>query len=146
MSSYYTPLDHFTLLPALMLALFGCAILLFDFLVFHRPEHRKWLLVATLVGLAMTAIALLRQELFLSNSGQQQVLGFGGSLILDRFALFFNWMFLAATALVALISYRVLQVEREPMGEYFGLLLLANCGMYFLAAGAELITLVMGLE
>ncbi len=30
--SFYTATDHFTIIPAVMLALFGCAILLFDFL------------------------------------------------------------------------------------------------------------------
>ena len=29
--SFYTSTDHFTIVPAIMLALFGCAILLFDF-------------------------------------------------------------------------------------------------------------------
>ena len=28
-----------------MLALFGCAILLFDFLIFPDPRQRKWLLI-----------------------------------------------------------------------------------------------------
>ena len=29
MSQFYTQLDHFALMPAIILALFGCAILLF---------------------------------------------------------------------------------------------------------------------
>ena len=36
MSQFYTATDHFVLMPAIMLALFGCAILLFDFLDLPR--------------------------------------------------------------------------------------------------------------
>ena len=41
MNQFYTSTDHFVLVPAIMLALFGCAILLFDFLVFPDPQQRK---------------------------------------------------------------------------------------------------------
>ena len=41
MGQFYTSTDHFVLLPAIMLALFGCAILLFDFLIFPDPRQRK---------------------------------------------------------------------------------------------------------
>jgi len=41
---YYTSGDHFTIAPAIMLALFGCAILLFDFFPFL--SRRKDLLPA----------------------------------------------------------------------------------------------------
>ena len=37
LSQFYTTTDHFTIIPAIMLALFGCAILLFDFIVLSRP-------------------------------------------------------------------------------------------------------------
>jgi NADH-quinone oxidoreductase subunit N len=45
-----------------------------------------------------------------------------------------------------LISYKYLEVEGEHHGEYYGLILLANCGMFFLATGTDLITLFIGLE
>ncbi len=50
MSQYYTATDHFVLVPAIMLALFGCAILLFDFWVFPDPKQRKWLLAFLALG------------------------------------------------------------------------------------------------
>jgi NADH-quinone oxidoreductase subunit N len=145
MSQFYTATDHFVLLPALMLVMFGCFVLLFDFLL--RPsEQRKWLLILTLIGLACTGAALLKQQHALGDQNLNEIVAFGGSLVVDRFALFFNWMFLAASAIVALISYRMLQIEREPMGEFYGLLLLANSGMFFLATGIDMITLAIGLE
>ena len=146
MSQYYTATDHFVLLPALMLALFGCAVLVFDFLLFRHAKDRKWLVAFTFIGLGFAGAALFRQHVALAESGQREIIAFGGSLIVDRFSLFFNWMFLAATAIVAMFSFRYLQVEREPLGEYYGLLLLANCGMFFLATGVDLITIITGLE
>src|SRR4051812_41850237 len=130
MSQYYTATDHFVLLPALMLALFGCAVLIFDFLLFKQRSTRKWLVVFTFAGIAFTGAALFRQHTALLESGQREIIAFGGSLVIDRFTLFFNWMFLAATAVVALFSYKVLEIERSPIGEFYGLMLLANCGMF----------------
>ena len=145
MSQYYTATDHFVLLPALMLAMFGCFVLLFDFL-FRPTEQRKWLLILTLAGIACTGAAVFKQQLVLDQQQLDEITAFGGTLVIDRFAIFFNWMFLAASAVVALISYRILQVDRDPMGEFYGLLLLANSGMFFLATGVDLITLAVGLE
>ena len=146
MSAYYTATDHFVLLPAIMLALFGCAVLMFDFWVFPNPKQRKWLLLFVVLGLAFTGMALWRQQEFLSTSGMAELTAFQGSLTIDGFALFFNWVFLAASLIVALVSYKYLEIEGEHHGEYYGLILLAQCGMYFLAAGTDLVTLFVGLE
>jgi NADH-quinone oxidoreductase subunit N len=145
MGQYYTATDNFVLLPALMLALFGCAVLIFDFL-FKEGRYRPLIVGFTFIGLAFTAAALFRQHYELVVSGQREIVAFGGTLVVDRFALFFNWLFLIATAIVAMFSYRVIRIERAPVGEYYGLLLLANCGMYFLATGIDLVTIATGLE
>jgi NADH-quinone oxidoreductase subunit N len=44
------------------------------------------------------------------------------------------------------VSYKYLEVSGEHHGEYYALLLFAQCGMYFLATGADLVTLFVGLE
>jgi NADH-quinone oxidoreductase subunit N len=146
MSQFYTSTDHFVLLPALMLALFGCAVLLFDFWVFPEPRQRKWLLLFVALAEVFTGIALWRQSAFLAAQGGGSLQAFQGSLTIDGFAIFFNWLFLAITLLVGLISYQYLETENEHRGEYYGLLLLAQCGMYFLAAGTDLVTIFVGLE
>jgi NADH-quinone oxidoreductase subunit N len=146
MSPYYTATDHFVVMPALMLALFGCTVLLFDFFVMQSESRRRALLSLTFIGLAFTGWALFRQYLFLEQSGLRELTAFGGSLVVDRFALFFNWMFLATSAIVALVSYRMLEIDHEPFGEFYGLLLLAQAGMFFLATGMDLITIAIGLE
>jgi NADH-quinone oxidoreductase subunit N len=71
---------------------------------------------------------------------------FHGALTIDAFGLFFNWLFLLTAGLVALISYRYLEIEQEHQGEYYGLVLMAQAGAYFLAVGTELITIFVGLE
>lgn len=146
MSAYYTATDHFVLLPAIMLALFGCAVLIFDFWVFPGAKQRKWLLLFVMLGLVFTGMALWRQHDYLRTSGLPELTAFQGSLTIDGFALFFNWIFLASSLIVALVSYKYLEIEGEHHGEYYGLILLAQCGMYFLAAGTDLVTLFVGLE
>lgn len=146
MSQYYTSLDHFTLVPAIMLALFGCAVLLFDFLLAPGPRYRRWLLLFVVIGLAFTGMGLYRQQIYLTDQGLTHFSAFRGALTIDGLALFFNWIFLAASLLVAVVSYRYLEIEGEHHGEYYGLILLANCGMFFLATGTDLVTLFVGLE
>ncbi len=146
MSEFYTSVDHFALVPALMLALFGCAVLLFDFFVFPAPRQRKWLILFLALGIGFAALGLVRQYMFLSSEGLAEFTAFRGALTIDGFAIFFNGIFLAASLIVALVSYRYLEIEGEHHGEYYGLILLANCGMYFLATGTDLVTLFVGLE
>jgi len=146
MIQYYTATDHFVLVPAIMLALFGCAILLFDFLVFPEPRQRKYLLFFLVLGEAFTGYGLWNQHAHLVTDGQNAYTAFGGSLVADGFSIFFNFIFLAATVIVAIVSYKYLEIEGEHHGEYYSLLMFAQCGMFFLAGGTDLVTLFIGLE
>jgi NADH-quinone oxidoreductase subunit N len=146
MSEFYTATDHFVVLPGLLLAFFGCALLLIDFIVVPDLRQKKWLLIFLLIAEAFTAAALWRQHAYAASAGYDPLVAFRGALVVDGFSLLFNWMFVAATALVALISYRYLEVEEEHHGEYYALLLLAQAGMFFLAAATELVTILVGLE
>jgi len=146
MSALYTSQDNFALLPAILLALFGSAILLAEFFLGASSPRgrRRTILFLALAGLGFTARALFEQQAALS--GGAKIVAFGGALSIDGFSLFFNWLFLAASAIVILISYRYMDIEGEQHAEYYGLILLAQCGMYFLAAGTDLITIFLGLE
>jgi len=146
MSQFYTATDHFSILPALLLALFGCAILLFDFWLFPTPPQRKGLLVFVVLGEAFAGSGLWRQQAWLSANGAGQLLGFHGAVTIDGFGIFFNWIFLVAALIVAVVSYKYLEIAGEHHGEYYGLILFAQSGMYFLATGTDLVTLFMGLE
>ncbi len=145
MSVYYSSTDHFVLLPVILLALFGCATLLFDFWLFPDARQRRFLVWFLLIGEAFAGVALWRQQSFLNQHGGS-INAFNGSLVVDGFSLYFHWIFLATTTLVGLISYRYFEVREEHHGEYYGLIMLAQCGMFFLASGNELVTLFIGLE
>ena len=146
MSQFYTTADHFSIIPAVMLALFGCAILLFDFLIFPDPRQRKCLLIFVVLGELFTGFGLYRQQVWLAANSAPELSGFNGTVTVDGFAIFFNWIFLVAAIVVAVASYKYLEVAGEHHGEYYALMLFAQCGMYFLAAGTDLITLFIGLE
>ena len=94
----------------------------------------------------MTGVSLWRLQTSLSASGSAPLIAFQGALTIDRFALFFNWVFEVATLIVAVVSYNYLEIEGEHHGEYYALMLFAQCGMFFLAAGTDLVTLFIGLE
>ena len=44
------------------------------------------------------------------------------------------------------VSYKYLEIEGEHHGEYYGADAVAQSGMFFLAAGTDLVTFFMGLE
>ena len=142
--SFYSANDHFTIIPAVMLALFGCAILIFDFVLFPDPRQRKWLLIFVVLAEGFTGFGLFRQQAFIASSGPLD--GFHGTVMVDGFSVFFNWIFLVAALIVSVVSYRYLENAGEHHGEYYSLILLAQCGMYFLATGTDLVTLFVGLE
>lgn len=139
MNQFYTATDHFVLMPAIPLAMFGCVILLF-------ARDRRLSIALVLFSLALSGYGLWRQTTYLSSSGLAEVAAFQGSLILDRFSIFFNWIFEIASLIVAIVSYHYLEIEGEHHGEYYSLILIAQSGMFFLAAGTDLVTLFIGLE
>jgi NADH-quinone oxidoreductase subunit N len=64
----------------------------------------------------------------------------------DRFAIYFFYLFLAATAISILISVRYLEAENESHGEYYALMLLSVAGMMCMACGFDIVLIFIGLE
>jgi NADH-quinone oxidoreductase subunit N len=62
-------------------------------------------------------------------------LGSSNSLLVDRFAIYFWYLFLAGAAIAILGSVHYLDMEDEHHGEYYALLLLSVVGMMCMAAG-----------
>ena len=144
MNLQFTSVDFFVLKPAILLCLFGCGILLTDFLIGLQQKFlNAWV---ALVGLAFTGYAVWQQQSYLRGSGLPELSALSGAVTIDGFGIFFNWIFLIATALAVMISARYLEIEKEHHGEYYALLLFAQTGMVFLATGTELVTLFIGLE
>src|SRR5579859_5044120 len=132
--------DFFLILPEVELALFGLAILLFDFMLGVKDKAGN--AVFAMLGVIFSGISLYRLRSF----GPEAVGGFSSSIVVDPFFLFFGMIFLIATALVILLSVRYLQIENEHHGEYYALLLFATVGMMFMASGYDLIVQFLGLE
>ena len=141
--------DGLVILPEMELLLFALGILIFDFLLEKKEKH--WNAILALFGVAASAFGLFLQSrrynaLRLDPAFSGDLVGFHNTVVVDGFFLTFAAIFLAATALVALLSIRYLDVEREQEGEYYALLLLACIGMMFMASGNDLIVLFLGLE
>jgi len=128
--------------PQLMLAMFGIAILLTDFLI--EPAQKSWNAVFAMMGVIFSAITLLQFRASIGEVGGQ--VGFANSLLIDGFSFFFCLIFLAATGVVILLSIRYLEVEEENHGEFYALMLFATIGMMFMVEGLDIIVQFLGLE
>ena len=71
---------------------------------------------------------------------------FRDMMVVDNFSIFFNLIFLIGTALTILISIGHMNREKFGHGEYYSLILFAASGMMFMASGADLIMIFLGLE
>ncbi len=141
--------DGLVILPQMELLLFALGILVFDFLLEKREKHFNAYLALT--GVFAGALGLYQQYKKVAAAmenpmGAGPVLGFQGSVIIDGFSLVFGIIFLAATALVILLSIRYMEIEKETEGEYYSLILLAAIGMMFMASGMDIVVMFLGLE
>jgi NADH-quinone oxidoreductase subunit N len=144
--------DGAVILPEIELTLFGLGILLIGFsLDESSEEHWFWKLIfkdfyakAAFVGTLFSAFTLWKLRGPVATRGE--LLGFHDSVVVDNFFLFFASLFLAATALVILLSVKYLEIEDEQEGEYYALLLFACVGMMLMASGVDLIVMFLGLE
>ena len=73
-------------------------------------------------------------------------LGLMQTMLVDRFALFFFYLFLAGAAISILMSMNYLKIEHENHGEYYALMLLSVVGMMCMAAGFDIVLIFIGLE
>jgi NADH-quinone oxidoreductase subunit N len=71
---------------------------------------------------------------------------FSSMLVIDRFVVFFDLLFLLAAAITILLSLHYLEVEENVHGEYYSLLLLATLGMMLLVKASDLIIVFLGIE
>ena len=141
-----TAYDLFLISPLLALAALAMLVIVVDLLT-----RRTGLLVGvSFVGLAAPAALSVWQLVSLSSSGQSELTAEGSvvlyTLSIDRFALFFNFLILAAVGLVVLVSNDYVRRMERLQGEYFGLMLLSATGMMLLVAADELITMYIALE
>lgn len=137
-----SPTDYLLALPMTLLTLFAVGILLIDLML---PPEQKWANALTaFIGLGFSAKAVWNIQHWLGPA--PYVHGMMGTLLVDHLAIYFFYLFLAATAIAILISVKYLETEHENHGEYYALMLLSVVGMMCMAAGYDVVLIFIGLE
>lgn len=98
-----------------------------------------------LAFLAVLATALAAYSLQWQRKVPPQTL-LSGTLAIDAFGIFFQWLFLTIAGVTAIFSMRFNEQEEIDRGEYYALLLLATTGMALMAMSRNLIVTFLGLE
>src|SRR5690349_5293240 len=110
-SQFFTSSDFVLARPMILLSMFGLGILVIDLLV--PAEWKRLNPFAALLGLAAAAVATVQIHMQFSALARQGLsidhfTGFAGSMVVDRFALYFFYLFLIGSAVAVLISIRYL--------------------------------------
>ena len=93
--------DYLLALPITLLVLFALGILLIDFML---PKEMKWAnAVTAFIGVCFSAAGVYKIQLFIGNDPGR--VGMLNTMVVDRFAIYFFYLFLAATAI------RVIEIE-----------------------------------
>ncbi|MFB3127466.1 MAG: NADH-quinone oxidoreductase subunit N, partial [Candidatus Acidiferrales bacterium] len=129
--------DLLRILPELVLAAFGTLIVLVE--PFLRRTQKSLTGYIALIG---TLLALLSTLAPAMNPGP----AFNGLVLVDGFSIFFHFLLLVITTLTIVASFRYLEREGLPQGEFYALLLFATIGMGLMASGNELVLVFLGLE
>jgi len=131
------PIDLSLLIPEIATVALAVAVLGAD-LLWPRLGGRR-LGIITAVGAAIIlAVTFWRREITGAT--------LGGLYLADSYAVFFRLIFLAAAALVSLLSADFVEREVRRPGEYYTLLLFSTTGFMLMAGAGDLLTLYLGLE
>jgi NADH-quinone oxidoreductase subunit N len=132
-----TQTDLYTILPTILLVLWGCVLLLVD--LFIPKERKGWTALLAAVGLAGSLGVTLAQ------AGLESF-AFGGMVVLDGFSSFMNILFLASGLLAVAIAYGYLKRMGLERGEYYTLILFSISGMLLMSQAVDLIITFLALE
>jgi NADH-quinone oxidoreductase subunit N len=141
-------------LPMIMLTLFALCILVTDLAL--PKEWKRVNALTALAGVAFAFAATIKLHLQFLHAERAGVpvtvfRGFADNfgnpaMAIDRFAIYFYYLFLLGTAVAILISVRYLEIEREDHGEFYALMLFSVVGMMCMASGYDIVLLFIGLE
>jgi NADH-quinone oxidoreductase subunit N len=148
--------DIYLLSPELSLVVLGLLVIVLDlFLRRHRwaLNALAWLGLTAPLGFSLALWANVNScdsgtlTGFLAETCAQGKLGgLYGTLVVDKFSLFFKFLTLGSLALVVMASVDYVRRFQRSQGEYYALLLFSAVGMMLLAASTELISLYVALE
>jgi NADH-quinone oxidoreductase subunit N len=133
-----TAADYIRILPELVLAFFGVAVMLLDPLM-DPDRDRKPIGILAFVG-ALLAIAATAVQTYYPGDA------FFSMVRVDTFSIFFHFVIGFVAATVILASFEYLSVQRIRAGEYYGLILLGAVGMMLMSSAIELVLIFIALE
>jgi NADH-quinone oxidoreductase subunit N len=133
-------IDFHAIAPELILAGTAVLVLVAD-LYLGRKVVANWLAIA---GTVAAAVALV--TLFAAGGFDGSRATFGGSFVVDGFALAFKALFLGSLLLVLLMSQRYIDDGDYYQGEYYFLLLSSFTGMLLMPSSRDLLMLFLSLE
>ena len=129
------------LAPILVVIVTGIVVLLIDLVITDWLSRRPLMWISSLgllAGVATCGVLWL--------GGYVGKSAFGGFLVLDGFALFFEALFLLAAMLVILSATTFADREELFEAEFYVMVLFSTAGLMLMASGNELITIYLALE
>jgi NADH-quinone oxidoreductase subunit N len=130
--------DYLRILPELALSAFGIVIMLLEPLL-DEEKSQKLLGFIALLG----ALAGIGATWVMSGSPG---LAFSNMVRVDSFSVFFHVLVIAIAAVIILISYEYMAVQRIRAGEYYALILFGTVGMALMSSAVELVLIFIALE
>jgi NADH-quinone oxidoreductase subunit N len=144
MAQNFGRVDYLMALPVILLTLFALGILLLDLML--PAQWKKINALTALVGILFSSAGVVKIQLALNAAGVPGESAFLNSMVVDRFTIYFWYLFLAGAAISILMSVRYLEIEHENHGEFYALLLFSVVGMMCMASGFDVVLIFIGLE
>src|ERR1041385_3707874 len=130
--------DYLSILPEIILSIFGMTIMVVDPLL---AEHRRAKSLG-LLGLVGTMTALVS----VFCMAKQHHPAFWDMVQVNAFSVFFHFLIIAITAVAILASYEYMEVQKIRAGEYYALMLFGALGMCLMSSAVELVLIFIALE
>ncbi len=129
------------LAPVLIVVATAMLVLIVDSAQAEWTSRRPLMWLSSMGLLA--AIAVLAS---MAAGGLASPTAFGGFLVMDSFAMFFQFVLLAAALLVILSSTTFTDRQEQFEGEFYVVTLLSSSGLMLMSATAELMSIYLALE
>jgi len=125
------------ILPEIIIAFFAILILILEPLL--SKDKKSFLAHLSWIAILLAFVANLRLWDLMETT-------FSDMFIVDNFAIFFKFIFLAGSFLIILVSISYLKREKMVHGEYYSLILFSTLGMMLMASSFNLVIIFLGLE
>ena len=138
-------IDYHAILPEIILAVTVLAVLVTDLVT----REKYYGAIVGMVGLFAALVPLFTLAMcddleFCTGSLPREL--FGGSYVVDQYALVLKGLFIGAVFIALLLSIAYVESDRYYEGEYYFLLLSAALGAVVMASSMDFITTIVGLE